>query len=207
MAHDGLHILGEASMKKKTLTAFLFIVLASAGCVSTEELAGPVSVQAPVPQDVRTALIRAAPMQPGALKNVTDLNDAPALLARELRDALAPGHPAWRVALADAQGAEPDADLVIATELLEIDGGSAAMRFWIGFGAGAIVSRAKVSMLDRAGRVLAASEISQRTTCPTGGCGDENEALVRENLKLLAASAAGFVGNPAEYQKAKGSGR
>ena len=192
---------------KRTLAALLLIGLGGAGCVSTEEVTGPVSVQAPVPQDVRSALIRAAPMQPGALKNVQNLDDAPALFAREVRDALAPKHPAWRVALADAQGAAPDADLVIATELLEIDGGSAAMRFWIGFGAGAIVSRAKVSMLDRAGRVLATTEISQRTTCPTGGCDNENEALVRENLKLLAASAAGFIGNPVEYQKAKGSGR
>ena len=192
---------------KKTLPLLLFMLLSGLGCVGTEEVTGPVSVQAPVPQDVRTALIRAAPMQPGALKNVQKLDDAPVLFARELRDVLAPRHPNWRVTLADAQGAAPDADLVIATELLEIDGGSAAMRSWIGFGADAIVSRAKVSMQDRAGRVLAATEISQRTTCPTGGCDNENEALVRENLKLLAASAAGFVSNPAEYKKAKGSGR
>ena len=188
---------------KKPFAMLIFVAFSGAGCVSTQEVAGPVSVQAPVPQEIRSAVIRAMPMQPGAIKNVKGLYDAPDLFARELRDALAARHPAWRIAVADAKGAAPDADLTVTTELLEIEGGSAAMRFWIGFGAGAIVSRVKVSMLDKSGRALAASEISQRTTCPTGACSDENEALVRQNLKMLAASTAEFIRNPAEFEKTK----
>jgi len=75
------------------------------------------------------------------------------------------------------------------------------MRFWIGFGAGAIVSKVKVSLVDKAGRVLAASELSQRTSCPLGACGEENEPMVRENLKALALSTAEFISNPAEYER------
>jgi hypothetical protein len=188
---------------RRALILLLLVALCGAGCVSTEAVTGLVSVQTPVPQEVRLAAIRALPMPPDSLKNVQGLQDAPQLFAREIRDALAPRYPAWRIALIGAQEPAADADLVIVAELVEIDGGSAAMRFWIGFGAGAIVSKAKVSMLDAAGRTVAASEISQRTTCPTGACGDENEVLVRQNLKALAANAAEFVANPAAYQRAK----
>jgi hypothetical protein len=141
------------------------------------------------------------PMQPGALKNVKGMDDAPALFAGALRDALAPKHPAWRIAVGDAKSPVGDA------ELLEIDGGSAAMRFWIGFGAGAIVSRVKMNMRDHAGKVLATTDISQRTTCPLGACGEENQPMVRDNLKALAATASEFVSNPAEYEKRRAAGR
>ena len=192
---------------KRTIAMLFIATLAVAGCVSTEEGAGPVSVQAPLPQEVRSAAIRAMPMAPDALKNVKGLEDAPQLFVRELRDVLAPRHPAWRVAIADAKAAPTDADLTIVTQLTEVDGGSAAMRFWIGLGTGAILSRVKVTMLDRGGKVVAATEISQRSTCPMGACGEENEPMVRENLKMLAASVAEFVSNPAEYEKRKASGR
>lgn len=186
---------------KKTLGLLLLAVLAGVGCTTTEETAGRMSVQSPVPQETRSAVIRAAPMQPGALKNVKGLHDAPQIFAGHLRDALAPKHPAWRITLADEKGPAPEADITISTELTLVDGGSAAMRFWVGFGAGAIMSVVQVSIADKTGRALAASEISQRTTCPLGACGEENEPLVRENLKLLAASTADFVSNPAEYEK------
>lgn len=191
----------------KRIIAPLCLAALAAGCVSTQEAAGPVSVQASAPQEVRAALVRAMPMQPGTLKNVKGMDDAPALFAGALRDALAPKHPAWRIAVGEANSPVGDVELVIDTELLEIDGGSAAMRFWIGFGAGAIVSKVKVNMRDRAGKVLAATEISQRTTCPLGACGEENEPLVRDNLKALAASASEFVSNPAEYEKRRAAGR
>lgn len=188
--------------------AFLFVAaLAGAGCVSTEEARGPVSAQAPAPLEVRAAAIQALAMQPGTLKNVQGMEDAPALFARELRDALALRQPGWRLAIAPAGVASADADLTAVTQLLEVDGGSAAMRFWIGLGTGAIVSRVKVQLLDRAGKVVAATEISQRTTCPMGACGEENEPMVRQNLKTLAASAAEFVANPAEYERRRAAGR
>lgn len=187
----------------RTMMTFCFAALAAA-CVSTqEEPAGPVRVHAQPPREVRAALIRAMPMQPGAIKNVKGMNDAPALFASGLRATLASRHPDWRIAVGDANSGVGDADLVVEAELLEIEGGSAAMRFWVGFGAGAIVSRVKVTLRDRTAKVLAATDIVQRTTCPLGACGEENEPMVRDNLKALAENTAAFVSNPAEYEKTR----
>jgi hypothetical protein len=145
------------------------------------------------------------PMKLGTIKNVKNMNEAPQLFARDLRDALVPKQPGWQIKLADEKGAMPDPDITITTELLEIDGGSAALRFWIGLGTGKIVSRVKVSIVDKTGKVLASSEISEHTSCPIGACVEENEPAVRQNLKDLAAGVAEFVTNPAEYEKKKKS--
>lgn len=196
---DNTQMLGGANMKK--IISLLFIAgLTGAGCTTTEETAGRMSIQAQVPPETRSAMIRPMPMQLGALKNV-NLHDAPQIFAGYLKDALSPGRPTWRITVADEKAPAPEADITISTELTLVDGGSAAMRFWIGFGAGAITSVAQVSISDKSGRTLAASEITQRTSCPLGACGEENEVLVRENLKQLAASAAEFVSNPAEYER------
>ena len=186
---------------KKTIGLLFIAALATAGCTTTEETAGRMSIQAQVPPETRSAVIRPMPMQPGTLQNVKGLHDAPQIFAGHLKDALSPGHPAWRITVADEKAPAPEADITISTALMLVDGGSAAMRFWLGFGAGAITSVVKVSISDKSGRALAASEITQRTSCPLGACGEENEVLVRENLKLLAASAAEFVSNPAEYER------
>lgn len=186
---------------KKTIGLLLIAALAGAGCTTTEETAGRMSIQAQVPPETRSAVIRPVPMQPGALKNVKGLHDAPQIFAGHLKDALSPGRPAWRIIVADQNAPAPETDITISAELTLVDGGSAAMRFWLGFGAGAITSVAQVSVSDKAGRALAAGEITQRTSCPLGACSEENEVLVRENLKQLAASAAEFVSNPVEYEK------
>lgn len=186
---------------KKAGGVLFFISILFAGCTSVEQVSEGVSVQAPIPEGIRSAVIKAVPMKAGVVKNVKSLDDAPQFFARGLRDALAPKHPRWHIRLADENGGMPDPDITITTELVEIDGGSAALRFWIGFGAGAIVSKVKVSITDKTGKVLANSEISERTTCPLGVCTEENEPMVRGNLQGLAAGVAEFVTNPAEYEK------
>jgi len=192
-------------MKKQT-TAWIFFALLGAGCVSTGELAKNVNIQAPLPSGIRTVVIQAVPMKPGALKNVEGLADAHQLFARYLKDALAPKQPGWQVRVADEQGALADRDIIISTELLEIDGGSAALRFWIGLDTGATQSRVRVSILDKTGRDLLTTEISERTICPVGACTESNEAIADRNLQSLAGDVAEFILDPAGYQKKREAG-
>ena len=145
-------------------------------------------------------------MQAGTIKNVDGLTDAPQFFARSLKSALEIKQPGWQIGLADEQGAMPDADINIETEIVGVDGGSAGLRFWIGFSAGATESTVKVTILDKTGRELATAKISERTMCPIGACVESNEATVRRNLQSLAAEAADLIINPAEYEKKKGSG-
>jgi hypothetical protein len=118
---------------------------------------------------------------------------------------LALKQPSWQIKLASEGDATSDQDLIIATELLEIDGGSAALRFWIGLNTGAILSRVKVSILDKTGKDLANAKISEHTACPAGACTDSTEAMVQRNLKNLAEDVAQFIVDPAGYEKKKGS--
>lgn len=188
---------------KKAIGVALSIAVFSLGCTSVEQVPEQVIVKAHLPSDTHSAVILAMPMKPGALKNVQNLHDAPQVFARELRWALAFKYPKWKITLAEDNKATPDADITITTQLLEVDGGSAALRFWVGFGAGEIMSRVNVSIQDKRGQILATSDISTHTTCPLGACTEENEPAVRQNLKNLAASAAEFIANPEEFAKKK----
>jgi hypothetical protein len=127
------------------------------------------------------------------------------LFTRDVKDALALKQPGWQIKLADGESAMADRDITITTELLEIDGGSAALRFWIGITTGAAQSTVAVSVLDKAGKNLATAKISERTICPVGACVESNEDTVRRNFRDLAAEVADFIMNPAEYAKKKGS--
>jgi hypothetical protein len=203
---DPIDVLPGAS-RKKTPVVLISLALLCAGCVSTGELPEHANIQGPLPQGVEAAVIRAMPMSPGTIKNVEKLSltDAPPLFAGYVKDALALKQPGWQVRVADAEGAMPDQHLTISTELLEIDGGSAALRFWIGLNTGATLSRVKVSILDMAGKDVASAKISERTACPVGACTDSTEAMVQRNLKNLAEDVAEFAVDPAGYDKKKGS--
>jgi hypothetical protein len=190
---------------KRLTGVLLSFALFCAGCVSVAGGPERVNLQAPLPQGTRSVVIQAMPVKPGTIKNVERLTDAPQLFARSMKDALALKQPEWQIQLAEEAGAIPDQALTITTELLEIDGGSAALRFWIGLGTGAIQSKVKVSILDNTGRDLATAEISERTLCPVGACVESTEAMVRRNLQSLAGDVVEFILDPAEYEKKKGS--
>jgi hypothetical protein len=184
--------------------AFVLAVLCGAGCVSTSAEPERVSVLAPAPPDVRSVVIQALPMKAGSMKNVEGVTNAPQLFAQRLKEALKVRQPSWQIDVTDSTGSAPAGDLVIVTELLEVDGGSAGSRFWIGFGAGKARSSATVSIRDREGKDLATASISEITTCPIGGCTESNEVMVQTNLKDLGEEAAAFVANPVEFrQRAK----
>ena len=129
--------------------------------------------------------------------------DIPLLFGNNLKKALIPMHPDWQIRMAGEAAGESAQDLTIKTEILQVDGGSAAMRFWIGFGAGAVSSTVKVSVVDNTGRVLASSEITERTICPMGACTEDNKTIVLDNLDQLAIAAATFISDPAAYEKAR----
>lgn len=179
--------------------------LVCGGCVSVTEVPQGVQVRTPVPQDTQVVVIHPTMLKLGAIKNVEGL-DAPQVLARSLCDTLKKHRPNWDIALADAKSVVPERGIAIKTELLNVDGGSAALRFWIGLNTGAAESNVQVSILDKAGTELATAQVSTRTVCPVGACVDSNEATVRRNLQSLAEETAEFIIDPVEYEKKKRSG-
>jgi len=189
-------------MQKHT-SLLMGLLLVCAGCVSTAELQEGVRVQAPVPPDTQAVVIRPPVLRPEALKNAEGLTDAPQVFARSLRDALQKQRPTWASTLADAQSVVPERGIAVTTELVNIDGGSAALRFWIGLKTGAAESAVKVSVLDKMGAELATAQIANRTICPVGACVESNEDTVRRNLASLAEETAAFIIDPAAYQKKK----
>lgn len=193
-------------MRKLT---FLLAVLGlfCAGCVSTAELQQGVRVHAPVPQDTQVVVLRPTVLKPGAAKNVEGLTDAPQVFAQSLRGALQKQRPGWECVLADPQSVVPERGIAVKTELLNVDGGSAALRFWIGLGTGAAESTVQVSVLDKMGGDLATAQIANRTICPVGACVESNEGTVRRNLEALAQETAAFIIDPAAYQKVKQAGQ
>ncbi len=186
---------------QKSIWLLSILVFLCSACVSVSELPRPVQIQGPLPQDTQSIVIQSIPMKPGTARNVVGLTDAPQLFTRNLKEALALKQPKWQIRLAEMKGAVPTGDITVITELREIDGGSAGMRFWIGLAAGAAQSKVKVSIQDKTGKDLATAHISERTMCPVGACVESNEDTIRRNLRSLAGEVAEFIVNPAEYKK------
>lgn len=179
-------------------------LLVVTSCVSVADLPKPASVFGPIPANTRSLAIRVAPSKPEALKNAGGLTDPGPFLARYIKDAVALKQPVWEVRIFEGgAGQSSDSDLFASAEVLSIDGGSAGLRFWIGFSAGATESTAAVSLADKAGKELAQATITERTMCPLGACADSNEDNIQRNLKNLADEIASFISNPAAYKKEK----
>jgi hypothetical protein len=137
------------------------------------------------------------------MKNAGGVTDPEPVLAGYIRDAVKSKQPGWDVVI--LQGTLPtiDTDLFASTEILSVDGGSAGLRFWIGFSAGATESAAAVSLFARGAKPLAQVTIKERTMCPLGSCVNSNEDNIDRNLKSLATEIAAFITDPAGYRKEK----
>lgn len=190
---------------KTSSVAGAMLMLFLAGCVSTAELPERVTIQAPLPQDTRSVTIRTLPMPPGAITNVEGVDDAPRRLAGSVKEALALKRPDWQIRVAEELGAKVDGDVTVTLQLLQIDGGSAALRFWIGLNTGGTQSVVEVSVVDKTGKGLASTKISERTVCPIGACTDSNDEMVRKNLQVLGTDVAAFVLDPVQFEKDKQS--
>jgi hypothetical protein len=173
------------------LVVFLSILIIS--CTATEEVAEDQRVERSYPKSVGVVLVDVADLDKSIVKNVEGLDRPDELYIRYLKDALAAKRPDWRVEIRGPESATIQHDVLIKNELLLIDGGSAAMRFWIGLGTGAIVSKVDVKILDAQDRLIAESDIAQKTTCPMGACTDEQTPAVKENIKELAYSVADYI--------------
>ena len=91
---------------------------------------------------------------------------------------------------------ENEPDLMVDTKLEEIRGGSAAARFWVGFGAGRSVTTVYVKII-RNQHIIAESRITETTTMPdvVGGSFSNEDAILRD-AHLVANKVANFVVNP-----------
>ena len=126
---------------QKLPVLMIFLSLFSAACVSIAQLPEHAQINAPLPQGIQSVVIRPKIMTPGAIKNAEGLTDAPQFFAQSLKTALQLKQPGWQIRLADEPGDISGGDITITTELVNIDGGSAGLRFRIGFSAGAADSQ------------------------------------------------------------------
>ncbi len=186
-------------MLKRTRSLAVALVTLCAACSGS--LPDQTKVHGSLPPNTRSVAIWPMAMTPGTVKNVEGVDDAPLVFARFLKDALAGKHPTWLVELWEGPTSPPEADLVIKTELIDIEGGSQADRFWIGFGAGAAHSTAQVAVLDSAGNEVARARLSEATVCPGGGCVAANKTVIERDLETLAAKFADFISNLGEFAK------
>jgi hypothetical protein len=185
------------------LLGFL-LLLVSAGCV-TQATPQQLSVGSQVPQNIQSVEVHLLPMAAGIVKNFDQSKVSPQMLVRSLKSLLEAKRPDWQIFVVDAMTSPAQGDIRVVTEMIEIDGGSAGLRFWIGFNAGATQSTARITIKDKSGGDVASGNISASRMCPIGACTISNETMIEETLRELASEIAEFVVNPTEYQKRHGA--
>lgn len=101
----------------------------------------------------------------------------------------------------DFQYSPAAGDLNIDITLEALHGGSAAARFWVGFGAGRSISTVFVRV-SRGVEPLAETRITETTTMPNFISNNlSNENALMQDVPAVAKNIAAFVNNPAKYQK------
>jgi hypothetical protein len=101
----------------------------------------------------------------------------------------------------DFQYVPAGGDLNVDIVLEMLDGGSAAARFWVGFGAGRSVSTVFVR-ISRGTETLAEARITETTTMPNMVTNQwTNEDALMQDVPLVARSIAAFVNDPEKYKK------
>lgn len=185
-------------VKKIQQVVTLAVACLSAGCAGS--LPDQIRIPGVFPQSVRSVAIQAIPVQPGTVQNVEAADDASRLFAQSLKEALTRRQPTWLVELWVEPTEAPETDLVVKAEIVDIDGGSRAARFWVGLGAGAAHSTVRVSILDKAGNMLAKARFSEATMCPIGLCVKANKAVVQQDLEILAGKAADLIVHPDRFE-------
>ena len=189
-------------MIRSCLKLFLFIF--SAGCVS-HSTPQQLSISSTMPVGIRLVELQVLPVAPGTVRNFEQPKDVQKTLAQLLKSSLEAKQPDWQIRIVDTVASPARGDIAVVTEVIEIDGGSAGLRFWIGFNAGAAQSAVRVRIQDKTGREVAAGNISTQRMCPIGACTVSNETMIDEALRALADEISEFVGNPSAYQKRHGA--
>jgi hypothetical protein len=86
-------------------------------------------------------------------------------------------------------------DLSIDVNLEVLNGGSAAARFWVGFGAGRSITTVYIKVL-KSGNIIAEGRITETTTMPNLQTGISNESAILQDVPLIAKRIAAFVNDP-----------
>ncbi len=98
---------------------------------------------------------------------------------------------------------EKNPELVVQTTLEEVNGGNAATRFWIGFGAGRSVTTVYVKVVKN-GKIIAERRITETTTMPDIIDNNyENEDAILQDSPLISRRIGKFVKNPIDFEKKK----
>ncbi len=96
---------------------------------------------------------------------------------------------------------EKNPELVVKTTLEEINGGNAAARFWVGFGAGRSITTVYVKVVKN-GEVIAEQRITETTTMPDIIDNNyENEDAILQDTPLISRKIGKFVKNPIDSVK------
>ncbi|OPY88220.1 MAG: hypothetical protein A4E71_00595 [Smithella sp. PtaU1.Bin162] len=94
-----------------------------------------------------------------------------------------------------------NSDISIEINIEEIHGGSAAARFWVGFGAGRSVSTVFVKVFKK-GEIQAEARITETTTLTNLATGNySNEDALMQDVPLISRNIAEFISNPSEYKE------
>ncbi len=116
--------------------------------------------------------------------------DGPQLLADAFIAQLKGMGPYTDVRLDDGSPIPPGA-LVVEGEFIQLDPGSRAKRYWVGFGAGKSGTTVKGTVKDGSGRVLA--EFQQKRIAVIGMFGGDYEAKMRSDCKSIGEDIAKFL--------------
>ena len=96
---------------------------------------------------------------------------------------------------------ENSPDLKIKTILEQIHGGSAAARFWLGFGAGRSITTIHVTV-EKNDKIIAERWITETTTFTNLMTGTyANEDAILQDAPLIARKIAEFVKDPVTFEK------
>jgi hypothetical protein len=96
---------------------------------------------------------------------------------------------------------ENNPDLSVQSTLEEINGGSAAARLLIGFGAGRSITTVYVN-ISKNGKIIAEGRITETTTMPNVLTSNyANEDAILQDAPLIASRVGKFVKDPASFEK------
>jgi hypothetical protein len=96
---------------------------------------------------------------------------------------------------------ENSPDLKIRAILEQIHGGSAAARFWVGFGAGRSITTLYVTV-EKNDKIIAERRFTETTTMPNIVSGAyANEDAIIQDAPLIARKIAEFVKDPVAFEE------
>jgi len=189
---------GQEKIKDKNMKRIVFVVLAGlalTGCASTLPSKGTVQNNYSI-ADAKTfssvldcESTKMEAVEPGFAKDYCQVLGENIKLAMQKE-------------LSGLSYDDKNPDLVVKTTLEEINGGSAAARLWIGWGAGRSITTAYIQVI-KGGKTIADRRITETTTVPNliTYSNYTNGNAILQDAPLVASKIAEFVKNPVNSEK------